>query len=68
MNTSLKIVAAIAVALLATPALARLQAPTPFSQAPVATNSPFNSAYNHALGVDRDPAIRLGPDGMEVRD
>jgi hypothetical protein len=70
MRAPLKVLAAAAaaVALLAMPAVARVQTQTELSHAPVATNSTFNSAYVSALSADRDPANRLGPAGVEFRD
>jgi hypothetical protein len=64
---SLKVIAALSAVLLATPALAQ-QRHNESSHAPVATNSTFNTAYSHALGGSRDPADRLGPTGVVVRD
>ena len=65
MKIPLKMVmAAAAVALLASPAFAKTQSnQAETSRAPVATNSTFNGGYV-GLGVDRDPTTRLGPDGV----
>lgn len=68
MSTPLKLVAAIAITLAATPALAKPQSQAEKSHAPIATNSTFNSAYSHGLGTSRDPADRLGPAGVLARD
>jgi hypothetical protein len=68
MSTAFKLVAAIAIALAATPALAKPQSQAEMSHAPVATNSTFNTAYTHGLSTSRDPADRLGPSGVLARD